>query len=119
MILRPPRTTRTDTLFPTRRSSDLYSYGKILLAPGQRLGYLALSPLMPAADRGALSEAFFGAQCSLGWAFPSALMQHAVPDLESLSIDISALTRRRDRMIGALTQWGYEDRKSTRLNSSH
>ncbi|HEY9539983.1 MAG TPA: aminotransferase class I/II-fold pyridoxal phosphate-dependent enzyme [Kiloniellaceae bacterium] len=85
-----------------------YSYGKILLAPGQRLGYLALSPLMPAADRGALSEAFFGAQCSLGWAFPSALMQHAVPDLESLSIDIAALTRRRDRMIGALTQWGYE-----------
>src|SRR3546814_10191336 len=63
---------------------------------------------MPAVDRGALSEAFFGAQCSLGWAFPSALMQHAVPDLESLSIDIAALTRRRDRMIGALTQWGYE-----------
>src|SRR3546814_9328867 len=81
-----------------------YSYGKILLAPGQRLGYLALSPLMPAADRGALREAFFGAQCSLGWAFPSALMQHAVPDLESLSIDIAALPRRRDRKTGALKQ---------------
>jgi aspartate aminotransferase len=85
-----------------------YSYGKVLLAPGQRLGYLALSPLMPAADRRALSEAFFAAQCSLGWAFPSALMQHAVPDLESLTIDIAALTRRRDRMVGALSQWGYE-----------
>ena len=85
-----------------------YSYGKVLLAPGQRLGYLALSPLMPAAERRALREAFFGAQCSLGWAFASALMQHAVPDLESLSIDIAALTRRRDRMVGALTQWGYE-----------
>ena len=24
-----------------------YSYGKVLLAPGQRLGYLAMSPLMP------------------------------------------------------------------------
>ncbi len=28
-----------------------YSYGKVLLAPGQRLGYLALSPLMPEAER--------------------------------------------------------------------
>src|SRR3546814_18392677 len=35
-------------------------------------------------------------------------MQHCAPNLESLSIDIAALTRRRDRMIGALTQWGYE-----------
>jgi aspartate aminotransferase len=25
-----------------------YSYGKVLLAPGQQLGYLAISPLMPA-----------------------------------------------------------------------
>ena len=36
-----------------------YSYGKVLLAPGQRLGYLAISPLMPAADRQALREAMF------------------------------------------------------------
>src|SRR3546814_3152517 len=28
MILRPPRSTRTDTLFPTRRSSDLESRHK-------------------------------------------------------------------------------------------
>lgn len=85
-----------------------YSYGKVLLAPGQRIGYLALSPLMPEAERRELGDAFFGAQCSLGWSFPSALMQHAIPDLETLTIDIAALTRRRDRMVGALTQWGYE-----------
>ena len=29
-----------------------YSYGKVLLAPGQRLGYLALSPLMPPGGTG-------------------------------------------------------------------
>ena len=28
-----------------------YSYGKILLTPGQRLGYLAVSPLMPTSSR--------------------------------------------------------------------
>ncbi|MGF1591925.1 MAG: aminotransferase class I/II-fold pyridoxal phosphate-dependent enzyme [Kiloniellaceae bacterium] len=84
-----------------------YSYGKIMLAPGQRIGYLAVSPLMPAAERRALREAFFTAQVSLGWSFPSALMQHAIPDLEELTIDMAALTRRRDRMVDALTQWGY------------
>ncbi|MPZ11087.1 MAG: aminotransferase class I/II-fold pyridoxal phosphate-dependent enzyme [Kiloniellaceae bacterium] len=85
-----------------------YSYGKVLLAPGQRIGYLALSPLMPLADRKALREAFFAAQCSLGWSFASALMQHAVPDLENLAIDIAGLTRRRDRMVGAMSRWGYD-----------
>lgn len=85
-----------------------YSYGKVLLAPGQRIGYLAISPLMPREDRQALRDAFFGAQVSLGWSFPNALMQYAVPDLEALSIDIAALTGRRDRMVGALHQWGYE-----------
>src|SRR4029077_115046 len=39
-----------------------YSYGKVLLAPGQRLGYLAISPLMPAAERRAFSESMFSAQ---------------------------------------------------------
>jgi aspartate aminotransferase len=36
-----------------------YSYGKILLAPGQRLGYLALSPLMPLRDRQRLRDVMF------------------------------------------------------------
>jgi hypothetical protein len=44
-----------------------YSYGKVLLAPGQRLGYLATSPLMPAAEREALQGSMFGAQMTLGW----------------------------------------------------
>ena len=36
-----------------------YSYGKVLLAPGQRLGYLAISPLMPDAERKAFSDVCF------------------------------------------------------------
>ena len=84
-----------------------YSYGKVLLAPGQRLGYLALSPLMPAAERQALRAACFPCQMALGWTYPDAVMQYAVPALEEVSIDIAALGRRRDRMLGALEQWGY------------
>jgi aspartate aminotransferase len=84
-----------------------YSYGKVLLAPGQRLGYLALSPLMPTADRHALRSVMFSAQMALGWCFPNAVMQYAVPDLDKLSIDQVALTRRRDRFMASLLGAGY------------
>jgi aspartate aminotransferase len=85
-----------------------YSYGKVLLAPGQRLGYLALSPLMPPRDRHALRDAMFSAQMALGWCFPNAVMQYALPDLEELSIDRAALARRRDRLTGTLMRAGFD-----------
>jgi aspartate aminotransferase len=84
-----------------------YSYGKVLLSPGQRIGYLALSPLMPAADRQPLRDALFSAQMALGWCFPNAVMQYAVPDLEGLSIDQPALVRRRDALVNVLSGNGY------------
>jgi aspartate aminotransferase len=84
-----------------------YSYGKVLLAPGQRLGYLAISPLMPAADRQALREAVFAAQMSIGWCFPNAVMQNALPQLDRLTIDVEALARRRDVLTHALTKAGH------------
>ena len=84
-----------------------YSYGKVLLAPGQRLGYLALSPLLPASERDELRAAFMPIQLAIGWGFPNALMQHSVPALESVSIDMRELTRKRDRLYGALADAGY------------
>ena len=85
-----------------------YSYGKVLLAPGQRLGYLAMSPLMPQPDRRAMGNSMLAAQMALGWCFPNAVMQYAVPDLETLSIDRTALTRRRDRLMATLSESGYD-----------
>lgn len=84
-----------------------YSYGKVLLAPGQRLGYLALSPLLPAAEREQLRDAFMPIQLAIGWGFPNALMQYSVPALEGVSIDMPELTRKRDRLYGALSEAGY------------
>lgn len=84
-----------------------YSYGKILLAPGLRIGYLAFSPEMPAADREALRAAALTSQVGGGWNFPDAPLQYAVSDLETISIDIGTLQHKRDRLHGALTQWGY------------
>lgn len=85
-----------------------YSYGKVLLAPGQRLGYLAVSPLMPPRERQVLQSGLFNAQMALGWCFPSAVMQAAIPDLEDLTIDVMHLTRRRDRLMEALSAAGYQ-----------
>jgi aspartate aminotransferase len=83
-----------------------YSYGKQLLAPGQRVGYLAVPPTMP--DREAFRETVLVAQLATGYAFPNALLQHALPDLEPLIIDMPAMERRRDRLVGALREMGYE-----------
>jgi aspartate aminotransferase len=85
-----------------------YSYGKVLLAPGQRLGYLALSPLMPGADKQALQDSLVATQMALGWCFPNAVMQYSVPDLEGLSIDMPALSAKRARMTEGLERAGYE-----------
>jgi aspartate aminotransferase len=83
-----------------------YSYGKTLLAPGMRIGYLTVPPTMP--DREAFRETVFVSQLATGYAFPNALLQHAIEDLEELSIDVAAMQRRRDRLVGALREIGYE-----------
>lgn len=83
-----------------------YSYGKQLLAPGMRIGYLTVPPTMP--DREAFRDMIFVAQLATGYAFPNALLQHAIEDLERIIIDLPAMERRRDRLVGALREIGYE-----------
>jgi aspartate aminotransferase len=83
-----------------------YSYGKTLLAPGQRIGYLALPPGLP--DREALRQAVHDLQIAIGWAFPNAVMQYALPELEQQPFDVERLERRRDLMVDALTGMGYQ-----------
>ena len=82
-----------------------YSYGKTLLAPGMRIGYIATPPTMP--DRERLRDDVFTSQIASGWAFPNALLQHAIDDLDDLSIDVGALERRRNRVVAALREIGY------------
>ena len=83
-----------------------YSYGKQLLAPGERIGYLALPPTCP--ERRELREEISIAQFATGYAFPNALVQHALADIEALTIDIGAMQARRDRLVTALRDMGYE-----------
>jgi aspartate aminotransferase len=84
----------------------LYTYGKTLLTPGQRMGYIALPPDLPGRER--LRGAIFVAQLMNGYAFPNALLQHALPELENVSIDLAHLQRKRDWMVAALREMGYD-----------
>jgi aspartate aminotransferase len=86
------------------------TYGKTLLAPGQRLGYIALPPTMDESHREQLRPAIYMAQFMVGYAFPNALLQHALPEIEDLSIDVGRLQHKRDRLVPALREMGYEAR---------
>ena len=83
-----------------------YSYGKQLLAPGMRIGFLSVPPTCP--EREELREAIFIQQIGGGYQWPNALLQHALADIEHLTIDLGALQRRRDRLVPALREMGYE-----------
>jgi aspartate aminotransferase len=91
-----------------KNSIMVYSYGKTLLTPGQRIGYLALSPQIENAEE--LRTILYSSQILCGWAMTSALMQHALPELEKLSLDVKALQARRDRFVQGLRECCYEVR---------
>jgi len=83
-----------------------YSYAKILLTPGQRIGWLALSPRM--SDREQMRSDIFMAQVAGGWLFPSAVMQYSLEQLHGLSIDLGELERKRDVLVAELGKAGYD-----------
>lgn len=84
----------------------VYTYGKTLLTPGQRIGYVAVRPDAPNHDE--VIRSITVAQLVNGWAWPNALLQHAAAELERLSIDVGHLQERRDRVVEALRSSGYE-----------
>lgn len=83
----------------------IYTYGKTLLNPGERLGYLAVSPEMP--EREQLSLPLFMAKAFTGLATPNSLLMHAIEDIEELCVDLNRLRWRRERLVTALRQIGY------------
>ena len=84
----------------------VYTFGKSTLAPGERLGYIALSPGMPRADREALREAIVRA-CLTGWSRPSSTTGHALEAMDRVLIDIGQLQARRDKLHTGLSGQGY------------
>ncbi|MCC6168274.1 MAG: aminotransferase class I/II-fold pyridoxal phosphate-dependent enzyme [Caldilineaceae bacterium] len=103
-ILFDGRSYRSPTQFYSH-SLIIYTYGKTLLTPGQRIGYIALPPDLP--GRAEIGQAIFAAQTMVGYAFPNNVLQYALPELEEITLDLAHLQAKRDRMVAGLRAAGY------------
>jgi aspartate aminotransferase len=92
-----------------RNSITVTSFSKDLSIPGERLGYIAVSPAMD--DLDATIEGLVLSNRILGYVNAPALMQRAVKNCLRSVVDVSIYKRRRDRLYAALTDFGYECEK--------
>ncbi len=83
-----------------------YSYSKSLSIPGERIGYIFVSPRM--AQAGDVFAAVCGAGRSLGYVCAPNLLQQTVAACDGTSPDLSAYDRNRKLLYGSLTEMGYE-----------
>ncbi|MBO5928292.1 MAG: pyridoxal phosphate-dependent aminotransferase [Clostridia bacterium] len=82
-----------------------YSYSKALSLPGERIGYIAVSP--NAEDSKNLYLAICGAGRSLGYVCAPALFQKVVAKNVDKTCDISVYKENRDILLENLTNFGY------------
>ncbi len=82
------------------------SHSKDLALPGERIGYVAASPLIK--NGRALMDAMIFANRILGFINAPAMMQRLVGKFQENSIDIADYQRKRDLLCGILTGAGYE-----------
>jgi len=92
-----------------RNSITVTSFSKDLSIPGERLGYIAVSPEIEELD--STIEGLVLSNRILGYVNAPALMQRAVRNCLRSVVDVSIYQRRRDRLYAALTEYGYECEK--------
>lgn len=83
-----------------------YSFSKSVSLPGERIGYILVSPT--ATDPVALYQAVCGAGRALGFVCAPALFQYMIPSVLGLTSDISVYDTNRKLLYDALTSYGYE-----------
>jgi len=89
-----------------RNTVVAYSHSKDLNLPGERIGYLAVSPR--AADPGEVAEACVFCNRVLGFVNAPALFQLAVAKFQDLPADVSVYQANRDVLLAALGRAGIE-----------
>lgn len=83
-----------------------YSYSKSLSLPGDRIGYVFVSP--KAANSGRVFDAVCGAGRSLGYVCAPTLAQLVVGECVDAVADVSLYKRNRDILYNSLVGFGYE-----------
>ncbi len=82
-----------------------YSYSKSLSLPGERIGYIFVSPKLSGCNE--VYAAVCGAGRALGFVCAPSLLQYAVARCQGLTGDIEAYKQNRDIFYKALTEYGY------------
>lgn len=82
-----------------------YSHSKDLNLPGERIGYLAVSPR--AADAAEVADACVFCNRVLGFVNAPSLMQRAVAGFQEIGADLSVYRRNRDMLVTALGEAGF------------
>ena len=83
-----------------------YSYSKALSLPGERIGYIAISP--KAENPQMLFNAVCGAGRSLGFVCAPSLFQKLIAKCVDTTVDINVYKENRDILYNNLLSYGYE-----------
>ena len=83
-----------------------YSYSKSLSLPGERIGYVLVSPRVK--DFDAVYAAVCGAGRALGFVCAPSLLQRLIPSCLGLTADVSVYDKNRRLLTEALSGYGYE-----------
>ena len=87
------------------RSVVAWSWSKAMAIPGERIGYLAISPRL--AERAALRNACTFANRILGYINAPAIWQRVVGQVPDAVVDARAYQEKRDLLCGSLERMGY------------
>lgn len=83
-----------------------YSYSKSLSLPGERIGYIVVSPKM--INEGDAYAAVCGSARALGYVCASSMYQRVIARCIDKTADISIYKKNRDLLYNALTEMGFE-----------
>jgi aspartate aminotransferase len=89
-----------------RESIVVNSYSKSLSLPGERIGYIAVSP--DVGDKADVLNGLIYATRILGYVNAPALMQRIVAELTDATVDVSIYAHRRDAFTAILDSVGIE-----------
>ena len=82
-----------------------YSYSKSLSLPGERIGYIFVSPNVD--NKNKVYAAVCGAGRALGFVCAPSMLQLVVRDCIDLTGDVDAYKKNRDLLYNALKEYGY------------
>lgn len=100
---------KTEVPFVTKYYNDTiicYSWSKSLSLPGERIGYILVSPENP--DWKKLYSGICGAGRALGFVCAPSLFQKIIPKCVNMTSDFSVYEKNRNLLYNSLTEMGFE-----------